>query len=156
MATPTYFEVTIDAHDRLVAALDEVSRARKGWVNVQPLGDNDLPAERSGMFGILGPRIPDLALGTFNPPDARHPDGPAQVGVQHPVPKRALPVLEHAGLQRPEGWRRVQDAIRRGLVMQVPNDADLTEVAGWMLRATSLLTLRQTAGRWTVSHHPGR
>lgn len=156
MAKPIPFEVSSDDHAALDDAITTVLTDRKGWVNVQPVASDDRPAERSGMFGILSPRIPDLALATLTPPDARRPDEPALLGVQHPIPTRARAVLNDGGLVTPETWRLAQDAIRRGLILRVPVDESATTIAEWMLAATTLLTQRATAGRWAVTVHAGR
>ncbi len=144
-------EVTLDACDELVTMLADAATTGRGWVNVQPIAADEQPAERSGMFGILGPRIPDLALGTWTPPDARRADGPAQVGIQHPYPSKARPILEAVGVTYPDGARLVQDAVRRGLVIAVPIDADPAALATFLLRATAVLTQRETSGRWTAT-----
>jgi predicted phage tail protein len=56
----------------------------------------------------------------------------------------------------PDGWRITQDHPRRGLVAQVPADADDRAVMDWLLGAAVLVCAVPVTGRWTASVHAGQ
>ena len=75
-------------------------------------------------------------------PGRRAPNGtakPTTVGLQHASGPRVAWRLRDLGCPLPDGWRITQDHPRRGLVAQVPADADNRAVIDWLLRAATLV-----------------
>jgi hypothetical protein len=63
--------------------------------------------------------------------------------------------LRDLGQPVPEGWKVTQDHPRRGLVAEVPADADNRAVIDWLLRAATTVCQVEMTGRWTAAVHPG-
>jgi hypothetical protein len=55
----------------------------------------------------------------------------------------------------PEGWKVTQDHPRRGLVAEVPADADNRTVVDWLLRAAAAVCQIPSTGRWQAAVHAG-
>lgn len=132
--------------DRMVAMT--ASRAR-GWINLSPGLDVDTPPPlRTGLATLLGARGPIVPLATWSPPRRRDP---ATVGIHHGEGPKGLVLLAERGVDLPEGWRRLQDHPKRGLVL-VPTPAtsadQLDEVLDWLLRATGALCPVRRTSEW--------
>lgn len=126
-----------------------MSAARAGWVNLSPGLDVDVPpAPRSALAALMGSRGPVVPLATWMP--ARRRD-PSTVGIHHGEGPRTLALLAERGVMLPEGWRRLQDHPKRGLVV-VPTPAtseeELDAVLDWLLRATGALCPVPRTGEW--------
>src|SRR5690606_31388704 len=92
----------------------------RGWINLSPGLDVDTPPPlRTGLATLLGARGPTVPLGTWTPPRRRDP---ATVGIHHGEGPKGLVLLAERGVDLPEGWRRLQDHPKRGLVL-VPTPA---------------------------------
>jgi hypothetical protein len=92
-------------------------------------------------------------------PGRHAPNGsvkPTTVGLQHASGPRVGPRLRDLGAPLPDGWRITQDHPRRGLVAQVPADADDRAVIDWLLRAAVLVCAVPVTGRWTAAIHAGQ
>ena len=77
------------------------------------------------------------------------------VGLQHASGPRVAWRLRDLGLPVPEGWRVTQDHPRRGLVAEVPADADNRAVIDWLLRSAAAVCQVESTGRWEAAVHPG-
>lgn len=131
--------------DRMVV----MAGAGAGWINLSPGLDVDVPPPtRSGLGALLGSRGPTVPLGTWSAASGRQP---ATVGVHHGEGPKAVALLAERGVTVPEGWRRLQDHPKRGLVL-VPTDATTPEqldaVLAWTVRATGALCPVRRTGEW--------
>jgi hypothetical protein len=154
---PTYLEFEPGKPEEVLAAMEAIARAGKGWVNFEPAVDvDDVPAE-SGTFSLFSGRGPAVPLGTWTPGSTsrRGRVEPAMLGLQHPAGAKAKPLLAGRGHPVPEGWLVVQDHVRKGLVVHVPPAVGATEALEWLLRAATVLSTIPLTGRWRASLYPG-
>jgi hypothetical protein len=77
------------------------------------------------------------------------------LGIQHGAGTRIAPHLRQAGVTAAPEWRVLQDHRRRGLVVEVPPDADTEVVLDWLMRAGQLLALVDTTGIWAAELYDG-
>ncbi len=126
--------------DALLRAAAGRVRAGQGWVNLIPLVDDpeDVPRPSvwASIFGARGPAIPVCTWTRES------------VGIQHGMSTRAGAVLREAGITLPDGWRPVQDSPRRGIVIEIPPDADPELVVTWLVRAGTALSTVLLTGDW--------
>jgi hypothetical protein len=152
-------ELEFIAHDdpELLARMAEVSTTRTGWINVQPVIEDEHQPPGPGPFAFLGGSTHQVPIVTWMP-GKLVADGtakPTMVGLQHAAGPRIAWKLRDAGLPVPAGWRVTQDHPRRGLVASVPSDADDAAVIRWLLQAATFACTVPTTGRWTASIHAG-
>jgi hypothetical protein len=131
--------------DRMV----ELTAEQSGWINVSPGLDVDVPPPpRSALAAIFGSKGPTVPLGTWTPAQGR---SPASVGIQHSQGVKAVATLAERNVAVPNGWRRLQDHPKRGLVLE-PTPAtspdELDAVLDWLLRATGALCPVRRTGEW--------
>jgi hypothetical protein len=152
VAEPLVVEFHEDERGAVVQRMVVMATKREGWANFTPGLDVDFPPPpRPALSGLFTARGPDVPLGTWSPPDRPSERDPATVGIQHGQGPRALERLVAEGLALPEGWRRLQDHPRRGLVLAVPHSTDpgdLDATLDWLLRATGLLCPIPRTGEW--------
>lgn len=152
-------EVEFADHDdpQLLASMREVGSRRTGWINVEPVIDEEHAPPAPGPFAFLGGSTHQVPTVTWMPGKlaGNGKPKPTTVGLLHAAGPRLAWKLRDAGLALPEGWRVAQDHPRRGLVAQVPADADDREVMGWLLRAAAFVCTVPTTGRWTAAVHRG-
>ena len=77
------------------------------------------------------------------------------MGLQHATGPRVAWRLRDLGQPLPEGWKVTQDHPRRGLVAEVPFDADNRLVIDWLLRAATVVCQVPMTGRWEARVHQG-
>jgi hypothetical protein len=147
------------AHDdpELLAALTEVTGGGTGWVNFEPVVDEEHEPPAPGPFAFLGGSTHKVPTATWMPGRGA-PDGtakPTTVGLQHAAGPRVARQLRDLGHPLPAGWRITQDHPRRGLVALVPAEHDRREVVEWLLEGATLVCTVPTTGRWIASVHPG-
>jgi len=144
-------EIVFRADDRadLVARMSRLARSRDGWVNISPVLPEGVEPPRQGLLAFLGARGPEALLATWIPGRARR-DGfePTTVGLQHSAGKKVVARLADAGLPVPEGWRVTQDHAARGVVATVDDEADLDEVAAWLVGAAERVATSLLTGKW--------
>ncbi len=153
-------ELEFVAHDdpELLARMGTLAEAAQGWVNIQPVVEEEHEPPGPGPFAFLGGSTHQIPTVTWVA-GRRGPDGAvksATVGLLHAAGPRVAWTLRDLGLPLPEGWRITQDHPRRGLVAQVPADAERAAVLGWLLHAAAAVCSVQTTGRWRASIHAGR
>lgn len=155
---PTIIEFSRDGTGEVLTAMRGLGRARSGWVNLQPKVATDRVARTSSISALFGRRPPQLTLGTWTAPgDGRHGPEPASVGIQHGRAHRVRVLLADEGRPLlPSGWRVRQDAPRRGLVAELPEDVDLGEVLDWLLATVELVSPVEVTGTWRAMVYPGR
>ncbi len=152
-------EVEFVDHDdaELLARMAEVVAKGTGWINVQPVIEEEHEPPPPGPFAFLGGSTHHVPTITWMP-GKRAANGtvkPTTVGLQHASGPRVAWRLRDLGCALPDGWRVTQDHPRRGLVAQVPAGSDNGEVIDWLLRAASLVCQVPATGRWTASVHAG-
>ena len=151
---PTYVEFQPDRAEEVVAAME----AGAGWVNFEPAVDvEDVAAAGSSTFSIFSGRGPVVPLGTWTPPatQGRGRRDPAMLGLQHPAGSKAKPLLAELGHPVPEGWVVVQDHVRKGLVVALPETVVAADALAWLLRAARLLSTIPLQGGWRAAIYPG-
>lgn len=147
------------AHDdvELLARMAMVQEGGTGWINIEPVIDEEHRPPAPGPFAFLGGSTHQVPVITWMP--GRHQgDRPARattVGLQHASGPRVASRLRELGQPVPDGWRVTQDHPRRGLVAEVPADADNRLVIGWLLRAATTVCQVEMTGRWTAAVHVG-
>jgi len=142
---PERLELRVDDRAEVVARMDELARAGRGWINLWPAVDpDDEPPPRSVLGGLITARGPEVPLCTWTP---------ESIGVQQATGPRTAARLASLGLAVPDGWRVTQDHPKRGLVLQVPADADHDRVLGWLLQAGTLLSAVTVGTAWRAQVH---
>lgn len=128
-----------------------------GWVNIEPIIDEEYEPPPPGPFAFLGGSTHKVPLVTWVP-GRRQPDGsarPSTIGVQHAAGPRLAWRLRSEGPAVPEGWRITQDHPRRGLVISVPALSDPATVVAWLLEVAERVCQVRMTGRWRALIHTG-
>ncbi len=136
---------------RVVAAMDRLSGAHDGWINLLPgVDEEEAPEpERSGPFtALFGSPQPPVTMGTWVPAKKGRAGGDETLGIMHPRGRHAVTRLRDDGIALPEGWRVRQDHARRGLVVAVPGDVPHARVLDWAVRAGDDLAMVPLTGMW--------
>ena len=152
-------EFTADDLGEVVALVNQVIERGAGWVNIEPILDEEAmdevqraaPPAIIRMFSGKGGKIP---FGTFVAADKRK-GGTGQIGLEHGGGPRVLPRLVDAGIALPAGWRLRQDHGKRGIVCDVPADEAAHVIVAWIVAAARELAGVRLSGYWTaVVHFP--
>lgn len=77
------------------------------------------------------------------------------IGLQHPAGSKAKPLLAGLGHSVPDGWIVVQDHVRKGLVLALPDGVPPADALGWALRAGRLLSTVPLTGQWRAAVYAG-
>jgi hypothetical protein len=155
---PSEFEFTAHDDPVLLARMADVVARGTGWINLQPVIEEEDEPPPPGPFAFLGGSTHHVPTATWLP-GPRLADGslkPTTVGLQHAVGSRLVWRLRDLGVPLPEGWRVTQDHPRRGLVALVPSGVPDAEVVDWLLRAATAVCSVPMTGRWAASVHAGR
>ncbi|MGA2837040.1 MAG: hypothetical protein ABSF84_10630 [Acidimicrobiales bacterium] len=147
------------AHDdaELLAQMAMVQAGGTGWINIEPVIDEEYQPAPPGPFAFLGGSTHQVPVVTWMPgrTEAGRPAKPTTVGLQHASGPRVAWRLRDLGRPVPEGWRITQDHPRRGLVAEVPADADNRAVIDWLLEAATTVCQVEMTGRWWAAVHAG-
>lgn len=150
VAEPLVIEFHEGQRDPVVARMITMAEGHRGWVNLSPGLDVDVPPPpRTPLAGLFSARGPAVPLGTWNASSGER--DPATVGIQHGQGPRALDQLAEVGITLPDDWRRLQDHSKRGLVCAVPPSTDraaLDRALDWLLQATGALCPVRRTGEW--------
>jgi hypothetical protein len=156
-------EVGDDDLDPVLVAMAELAESRQGWINVHPLIPEEAeeltefsPTPPIAPLGIFSRRKPIVVEGTWVPgPEGRHGPEATSVGLLHPAGRFAARQLAEAGVPVPPGWKVVNDHVRRGLVLSVPDELahDTEAILRWLLAAARALGPGQVTGRWHAEIH---
>ncbi len=151
-------ELEFLAHDdpELLARMATVQAGGTGWINVEPVIEEQHEPPPPGPFAFLGGSTHKIPVVTWMPgrTQAGGPK-PTTVGLQHASGPRLAWRLRDLGHPVPEGWRVTQDHPRRGMVATVPATADNRAVIDWLLRAAAAVCQVPSTGRWLASIHAG-
>ena len=131
-----------------------------GWINIGPgLQDDQIeklpspsPTVLARWFSGRGPAVP---MATWTPPRGAR-TSPPTVGVEHGVGPKALDRLRDAGAPLPEGWRKVQDHAKNGIVVHPPLEAPHSEVLRWLLSVCWALCPIEIEDNWLAEVHRPR
>jgi hypothetical protein len=152
-------EIEFVDHDdpRLLAQMAAIAATRTGWINVEPVIDEEYEPPEPGPFAFLGGSTHKVPVATWMPGKvaANGSAKPTTIGMQHATGPHLAWKLRDVGLALPEGWKITQDHPRRGLVASVPADADNRSVMDWLLRVATFACQVQSTGRWIASVHAG-
>jgi hypothetical protein len=155
---PRYVEFEPDQAGEVVAAMEAVGEAGAGWVNLEPAVEaEDIAAAGSGTFALFSGRGPVVPLATWTPAKTqrRGRREPAMIGLQHPAGSRAKPLLAELRHPVPDGWIVVQDHVRKGLVVTLPDGVTAADALHWVLRAARLLSTVPLTGHWRAAVYAG-
>ncbi|MGP8060682.1 MAG: hypothetical protein ACLP9C_13745 [Acidimicrobiales bacterium] len=146
------FEFDPAAPAAVLAAMDRLSAAHDGWINLLPGVDEEEAPEPEGRgpFTLLfgSPQAP-VTMGTWMPAKrTRTGAGEETLGIMHPRGRHAIASLRADGLPLPQGWRVRQDHARRGLIVCVPAGTPHAQVLDWALRAGDALAMVPLTGMW--------
>lgn len=147
VAPPDDLPVDEDDLAPLVAAMQELTDANAGWINLLPEVEPGCePPPRRITVALFSARGDAVPLATWSAPEAA--GRRATVGIEHGSGPKALARLAAHDVPLPAGWLKVADHPRRGLVVTVPADADPSDVAWWLLTATHVLSVPPLTGSW--------
>jgi len=154
---PTTFGFVAHDDAELLATMAMVQTGGTGWINIEPVIDEEHEPPPPGPFAFLGGSTHLVPVITWMPGRLQpgRPAKPTTVGLQHASGPHVVWRLRDAGRPVPTGWRVTQDHPRRGLVAEVPADADNTAVVGWLLWAATTVCQVPMTGRWTAEVHVG-
>lgn len=155
---PRYLEFQPDRAGEVVAAMEAAGKAGAGWVNFEPaVVAEDVAAAGSGTFALFSARGPVVPLATWTPAKVqrRGRPEPAMIGLQHPAGSKAKPLLTELGHPVPDGWVVVQDHVRKGLVVALPDGVAAADALSWVLRAARLLATVPLTGEWRAAVYAG-
>jgi hypothetical protein len=155
---PRYVEFQPDRAGEVVAEMEAVAGARAGCVNYEPAVEaEDVAAAGSGTFALFSGRGPVVPLATWTPAKTarRGRREPAMIGLQHPAGLKAKPLLAELGHPVPDGWFVVQDHVRKGLVVTLPEGVAAADALEWVLRAARLLSTVPLSGQWRAAVYAG-
>jgi len=154
---PTTFGFVAHDDAELLAQMTMVQAGGTGWINIEPVIEEDHQPPEPGPFAFLGGSTHKVPVITWMP--GKRVEGreakATTVGLQHASGPHVAWRLRDLGLPVPEGWRVTQDHPRRGLVVEVPATADNRVVIDWLLRAATAVCQVQATGRWEAAVHPG-
>jgi hypothetical protein len=143
----------------LVTVLDDLGRARDGWVNIQAVEAEeespDAAPTRAGLFSLVSGRGPKVPVSTWVPgqTSAKRSE-PDSIGIQHGAGPKAFRQLLEAGVSPPEGASMLSDHPRRGLVLSLPNGAAPAAVLAWLFAASDVLAPDPLPDTWVaIVHH---
>ncbi len=154
---PTTFGFVAYDDAELLAQMTMVQAGGTGWINIEPVIEEEHEPPEPGPFAFLGGSTHKVPVVTWMP--GKRQEGRATkattVGLQHASGPRVVWRLRDLGLPVPTDWRVTQDHPRRGLVAEVPADADNRAVIGWLLQAAAAVCQVESTGRWEAAVHPG-
>ena len=127
-----------------------------GWLNIGPgLRDDQLaclpePSMIGKWFSGRGPIVP---MATWTPATRGAKPSASIVGVQHGVGPNALDQLREAGAGLPDGWRKVQDHAKRGIVVEPKTEASTLQILQWLLSVCWALCPIEIDDQWLAEVH---
>ncbi len=144
-------EFRVEDTTGVVRAMDELSEAHDGWINLHPgVRPEDEPAPQGGLSTmLLAGAVHDVPVCTWVAGAVtRQGLQPDSVGVQRAAGTRVRSRITAAGVPVPEGWRLAQDHPRRGLVVNPPAGEAHEVVLAWILEVGAVLSAVRLTGEW--------
>jgi hypothetical protein len=153
---PELFEFDALAPTAVVGCMRELATSRDGWVNLQPLVDEeDVPPTSVGVLGWISAKGPSVPEATWVPGEKKRNGAvaPDSIGLQHGGGPRARVALAEAGTPIPAGWKILSDHPKRGLVVTLPEGTDPKAVVDWLITAARVLSPIDLPTRWVAAVH---
>ncbi|HEY5252792.1 MAG TPA: hypothetical protein VIJ09_14070 [Acidimicrobiales bacterium] len=152
------FVFTPDDPSVVLAHMDRLGAAHKGWINFNPgVLEEDVPAPRGGLGPIFGGTVHEIPICTWVPGGmGRKGVERDSLGIQHNTGTKVVARLATLDLALPAGWRWQQDHPRRGLVVRVPTDVTHAVQLSWLLTAGAALSKVPLTGDWEAQIREGR
>lgn len=151
-------EIEFTPHDLapILARMDTLAAAGRGWINIGPgLTQEEfaaLPTQSTVGKWISG-RGPAVPMATWSPADG---PGPVTIGISHGTGPKALDRLAADGLGLPPSWRKRQDHAKHGIVAEAPATTSPDDVLAWLLPAMAALSPRVAVGEnWVAEVYEG-
>ena len=143
-------EFSEDDLDPIVALMAELTEANAGWINFSPQVEAgyDTPPRTlfAQVFSANGEKVP---LSTWSAPT--RPGGRATVGIEHGSGPKALARLAQHDLALPNGWLKLNDHPRRGLVVVTGGGSSDDDVLWWLLASSHTLSVVPLTGGWEAT-----
>ncbi|MCH1514793.1 MAG: hypothetical protein L7S61_06705 [Acidimicrobiales bacterium] len=141
-------ELADDQKDKLATAFEKVI-SLNGWVNVEPVVEDDSRVETPGLFSWFSARGPQVPVGTLV---FEGEDRLVSLGVSHGTGRNASDILEHEGIHAPASWQLKQDHPKRGFVWEVRKEELVTNsAADFLMEATYKLCPTPQERLWTAA-----
>ena len=134
MTTPSKLVVDGNAPEVIAEQMATLIHTGRGWINVLPEIPEDVPVPPTpSSFAVFSKRGPVVPMATWTAPTrGGRRSEPAQVGVQHGIARPVAKRLVGTPAEIPDGWRRLTDHARRGLVVLPPPGAEPLAIASWI------------------------
>lgn len=143
-----------DDFSEVCQEIREIQQRSNGreWLTISPWVDaENLPVKSllHRIFSARGSKVPEA---TWVP----EMDGePAQLGFMHAQGPGALARLVDAGVTIPDGFAKVGDHSKRGLLFGIHPDTSAEEVMSFVLAASAVLAEVPTDDRWIAQVSTG-
>jgi len=153
-AAPEVFEFWPSNTDTVVAAMDELARAQRGWITLQPgVHPDDEPPPPSMLERVFSGSGPPVPVCTWVAPEPKQKPPHPEIGLLHKSGPKVVRRLAAAGIVVPDHWKVLADHPRRGLVIAVHPESPNSEALDWLLRAAEVVTRLPLTGTWKASVH---
>lgn len=154
---PTVVEFDRSDLSTVASHFDRLMSSGEGWINLGPAlsaEEFDAVPRKTGVGKWVSGRGPAVPMATWTPASQSGRARPGQAGVAHGVGPNALARLREAGIDLPENWTKRQDHARNGIVIDLPETAEPTEIVVWLLRVMDELALViQASEQWIAEVH---
>jgi hypothetical protein len=153
---PELFEFDPSAPAGVVGCMRDLARSRDGWVNLQPLVDEeDIPQMSVGILGWISSRGPAVPKATWVPGETKRNGSiaPDSIGLQHRGGPRARATLAEAGSPIPPEWKLLSDHPKRGLVIELPAGVMPETIVQWLVAAARILSPIDLPDTWVAAVH---
>ena len=141
-------ELEDNQKDELAVAFEKIL-SLNGWVNVEPVVEDDSRGETPGLFSWFSARGPQVPVGTLV---FEGEDKLVSLGISHGVGRNARDTLEHEGIHAPVSWQLKQDHPKRGFVWEVgKEELETRSAADFLMEATYKLCPTAQERLWTAA-----
>jgi hypothetical protein len=147
---PELIEFDRSAPAAVVGRMRELARSRDGWINMQPLmEEDDVPEASGGLLGWISAKGPAIPEATWVPGEQKRKGvTPDSIGLQHRGGPKARFTLAERGAPVPAGWKILADHPKRGLVLELPDATAPERVVEWLTTAAVVLSPIELPERW--------